>query len=153
MLLITLFGVITLIGIVIWIIGYKQNAYYGLHLTGVLVFTFSGIIFVSMLIGIGIAKETNATTYNQLQTREEILIIQYETALESGNLIVVSEVYGLIINYNDKIIKHKTHSDSLWIGAFYSKGIASLDLISISKNNNKEQDYGIDIMMNKGELK
>ena len=133
MLLIILFGVITLIGVILWVIGYKQNAYYGLHLTGVLVFTFSGIIFVSMLIGIVFAKEANATTYNQLQAQEELLIIQYETALESGNLIVVSEVYGLIINYNDKVIKHKTHYSNLWIGAFYSKKIASLDLISISK--------------------
>ena len=138
MLLITLFGAITLIGVVIWIIGYKKNGYGSLHLSGVLVSIISGIIFASMLFAIGIKNKTNATAYNQLQVQEEILIIQYETALESGNLIVVSEVYGLIINYNDKIIKHKTHSDSLWIGAFYSKKIASLDLISISNNNKGE---------------
>lgn len=67
--------------------------------------------------------------YEDMVEQREIL--EYRLENEDATLNGNNELYNDILDFNKDLRKHKTYSDSIWIGWFYNQKIQEIDYIDL----------------------
>ncbi|MCM1306479.1 MAG: hypothetical protein NC037_01010 [Bacteroides sp.] len=136
MLILIIFGVLTVIGIVVAVLGrvfecyLDYNAETVMKLGGSIVsflFGMALIIAIGFAMGVQIPKEKD---YQAVLYEKEVLEYRLEHIEE--NLVGNEILYSEIIEFNNQLRDCKYYSGNLWLNLFYNDKIATIDYIGIS---------------------
>lgn len=128
MLLITVFGVLTLIGIMLMIISNHSYKFdYGT--TGCFVAFFSGLCFIGALV-VTIDLKSNFAykedRYNNLKAQVEMC--------DRDDIVTGANLRNQVLEMNNDIAKHRQYSKNVWIGMYYSERLGSLEPLQWKTN-------------------
>ncbi len=70
--------------------------------------------------------------YEDMVEQREIL--EYRLENEDATLNGNNELYNDVLYFNKDLRKHKTYSDSIWIGCFFNQKIHEIEYIELSRD-------------------
>jgi hypothetical protein len=107
------------------IIGIKEDDFYNLYFAlSIMLLLIIGLVFFAVVVN----GQNNIISYNYDK-------IQYNTAVNNKQITGQerAEIINLVTNDNTIIMAYKHWTKNFWIGLFYYKPIADLELFDISK--------------------
>jgi len=129
MLLITLFGVLTLIGVIMAIISQKSWNYDKLSFPGWMLISIFGLGFITCLactIDLKSNFAYNEDRYNNLKAQVEMC--------DRDDILTDANLRNQVLDMNNDISKHKQYSKNVWIGMYYSERLGSLEPLQWKSN-------------------
>ena len=134
MLLIILFGVLTLLGIVMVILSHVHTKNYyrpydGLMAPGWLITVIFGLVVIGMLICTIDLKSNfayNEDRYNNLKAQVEMC--------DRDDIVTDDNLRNQVLEMNNDIAKHRQYSKNKWIGMYYSKHFGTLEPLQWKSN-------------------
>lgn len=59
-------------------------------------------------------------------------MLEYRLQEKDENLITSNQLYEDILEFNNKLLKHKTYCNNLWLNLFHNDKIATIDYIQLN---------------------
>ena len=128
MLLITVFGVLTLIGIMLIIISEHSYKFDYMGTGWVLAGVFGLCFLAGLLCTIDLKSNFayNEERYNNLKAQVEMC--------DRDDIVTDANLRNQVLEMNNDIAKHRQYSKNVWIGMYYSERLGSLEPLQWKTN-------------------
>lgn len=129
MLLITVLGVLMLLGIVMVILSNAKYRYDDLGMPGWLMTIIFGLCFIgALLVTIDLKSNFayNEDRYNNLKAQVEMC--------DRDDIVTDANLRNQVLEMNNDIAKHRQYSKNVWIGMYYSEHLGSLEPLQWKTN-------------------
>ena len=135
MLIFVIFGIIFLIGLILFLKYHKDWEHEGATETGITLMFIGGlVIFICGILCLCFAATADLDYANMVEKRDAI-IYRLEQIENEENLLVNGGVYDDIVEYNNEVRKYKKYgSSNPWTNWFNPAPIDKLDYIKLPKS-------------------